>query len=121
VRHAAGRKCSGKVRGLARGRGTRTYDHERLEKPHHEPTPEQVLRQFRDHGSDQSAPYCAPLVDRAPGFISTTPHRSIDGTKVTMYGQWLSAEDYQAMRQDPGLLPFLQEALTIAVARTLKA
>jgi Antibiotic biosynthesis monooxygenase len=85
-----------------------------LEKPHHEPTPEQVLRQFRDHGSDQSAPYCAPLVDRAPGFISTTPHRSIDGTKVTMYGQWLSAEDYQAMRQDPGLLPFLQEALTIA-------
>jgi quinol monooxygenase YgiN len=53
------------------------------------------------------------LVDRAPGFISSTLHRSIDGTKVTMYAQWRSAEDYQAMRQDPGPLPFLEEALTI--------
>jgi hypothetical protein len=31
-----------------------------------------------------------------------------------MYAQWRSAEDYQAMRQTPGPLPFLQEALTIA-------
>ena len=54
------------------------------------------------------------LVNRAPGFISSTLHRSIDGTKVVMYAQWLNAEAYQAMRQDPGPLPFLQEALTIA-------
>jgi heme-degrading monooxygenase HmoA len=54
------------------------------------------------------------LVNRAPGFISSTLHRSVDGTKVIMYAQWLSAEDYQAMRQDPEPLPFLQEALTIA-------
>jgi quinol monooxygenase YgiN len=53
-------------------------------------------------------------VNRAPGFISSTLHRSIDGTKVTMYAQWRSAEDYQAMRQSPGPLPFLEEALTIA-------
>ena len=53
-------------------------------------------------------------VDRAPGFISATLHRSIDGTKVTMYAKWRSAEDYQAMRRDPGPLPFLEEALTIA-------
>jgi quinol monooxygenase YgiN len=53
-------------------------------------------------------------VNRAPGFISSTLHRSIDGTKVTMYAQWRSAEDYQAMRQDPGPLPLLEEALTIA-------
>src|SRR6266851_3789291 len=38
----------------------------------------------------------------------------LDGTKVTMYAQWRSVEDYQAMRQDPAPLPFLQEALTIA-------
>jgi hypothetical protein len=31
-----------------------------------------------------------------------------------MYAQWRSVEDYQAMRQDPALLPFLQEALAIA-------
>jgi quinol monooxygenase YgiN len=54
------------------------------------------------------------LVDRAPGFLASTLHRSIDGTKVTMYARWRSAEDYQAMRQDPRPLPFLQEALTFA-------
>jgi hypothetical protein len=31
-----------------------------------------------------------------------------------MYAQWRSAEDYQAMRQDPGPLPFPEEALAIA-------
>jgi quinol monooxygenase YgiN len=69
------------------------------------------------------------LVDRAPGFISSTLHRSIDGTKVTMVATWRSAEDYQAMRQDPRPLPFLQEALTFAtfepgmyeIVRTFKA
>ena len=54
------------------------------------------------------------FVNRAPGFISATLHRSTDGTKVTMYAHWRSAEDYQAMRGDPGPLPFLQEALTFA-------
>ncbi len=53
-------------------------------------------------------------VRRAPGFVSASLHRSTDGTKVTMYAQWRSIGDYQAMRQDPGPLPFLQEALTIA-------
>ena len=53
-------------------------------------------------------------VSRAPGFLSATLHRSIDGTKVTMYAQWRSAEDYHAMRQDPAPLPFLEEALSIA-------
>jgi hypothetical protein len=38
----------------------------------------------------------------------------IDGTKVTMYARWRNMEDYQSMRQDPGPLPFLQEALTFA-------
>jgi quinol monooxygenase YgiN len=54
------------------------------------------------------------LVNNAPGFMSATLHRSLDGTKVTMYALWRSAEDYQAMRQDPGPLPFLKEALSIA-------
>src|SRR6476620_11943235 len=53
-------------------------------------------------------------VSRAPGFLSATLHRSIDGTKVTMYAKWRSAEDYHAMRQDPAPLPFLEEALSIA-------
>ena len=49
-----------------------------------------------------------------PGFISATLHRSIDGTKVTMYAKWRSAEDCPAMRQNPDARPLLDEALTIA-------
>lgn len=54
------------------------------------------------------------FVSKAPGFISSTLHRSLDGEKVTMYAQWRSVEDYEAMRRDPGPLPLFQEALTIA-------
>jgi hypothetical protein len=54
------------------------------------------------------------FVGGAPGFLSSTLHRSLDGTKVTMYAQWNSVEDYEAMRRDPGPLPLFQEALTVA-------
>jgi Antibiotic biosynthesis monooxygenase len=79
-----------------------------------------VVRKDFDHlpGSDTGerarAHRLDGFVNRAPGFISATLHRSIDGTKVTMYARWRSMEDYQSMRQDPGPLPFLQEALTFA-------
>src|SRR5882762_8876989 len=53
-------------------------------------------------------------VCQAPGFISARLHRSLDGTKVTMYAQWLSREAYQAMREDPGSRPYLERALAIA-------
>jgi len=54
------------------------------------------------------------FVSRAPGFISSTLHRSLDGSKVTMYALWRNADDYQAMRQDPGPQPLFEEALAIA-------
>jgi quinol monooxygenase YgiN len=53
-------------------------------------------------------------VRHARGFISSSLHRSRDGTKVTMYAQWRSIADYEAMRSDPGPVPYLQEALAIA-------
>ncbi len=53
-------------------------------------------------------------VRHATGFISARLHRSLDGTKVAMYAQWCSNEDYQAMRRDPAPLPYLQQALAIA-------
>ena len=31
-----------------------------------------------------------------------------------MYAQWRSLDDYETMRKDPGPVPYLQEALTIA-------
>ncbi len=54
------------------------------------------------------------FVNRAPGFIDATLHRSLDGRKVTMYARWESALHYEAMRGDAGPLPFLEEALTFA-------
>ena len=53
-------------------------------------------------------------VRQAAGFVSARLHRSLDGTKVTMYAEWRSAADYEAMRADPAPLPFLQQALAIA-------
>jgi quinol monooxygenase YgiN len=53
-------------------------------------------------------------VRHAPGFISSSLHRGLDGTKVTMYAQWRSVADYQAMREIPAPLPYLQQALAIA-------
>jgi quinol monooxygenase YgiN len=53
-------------------------------------------------------------VRHAAGFISAKLHRGLDGTKVTMYAQWQSIEDYLAMRGNPAPLPFLQQALAIA-------
>jgi quinol monooxygenase YgiN len=53
-------------------------------------------------------------IRHVPGFISASLHRSLDGTKVTMYAQWRSVADYQAMREDPAAVPYLQQALAIA-------
>jgi len=53
-------------------------------------------------------------VQHAPGFVSASLHRGLDGTKVTMYAQWRSVEDYEAMRADPAPLPYFQQALAIA-------
>jgi quinol monooxygenase YgiN len=54
------------------------------------------------------------VVRHARGFISSSLHRSRDGTKVTMYAQWRSLDDYEAMRRDPRPVPYLQEAVSIA-------
>ena len=54
------------------------------------------------------------FVRQAPGFVSATLHRSLDGSKVTMYARWRSLEDYEAMRKDPGPVPLFREALAIA-------
>ena len=53
-------------------------------------------------------------VTKIIGFISSSLHKSLDGTKVTMYAQWRSLEDYQNMRNNPVASPYLDQALEIA-------
>ena len=49
-----------------------------------------------------------------PGFVAAALHRGLDGTKVTMYAQWRTPDDYAQMRARPDSSPFLAEALTVA-------
>lgn len=56
----------------------------------------------------------AEIISKAPGFVSSTLHRSTDGSKVTMYARWATLADYEAMRQDPAPRPYLDEALSFA-------
>jgi hypothetical protein len=53
-------------------------------------------------------------VQNITGFVSSSLHRSIDGTKVTMYAQWRSLEDYQNMRNNASASPYLEQALEFA-------
>jgi quinol monooxygenase YgiN len=53
-------------------------------------------------------------VTKIAGFISSSLHKSLDGTKVTMYAQWRSLTDYQNMRNNPTASPYLEQALQMA-------
>jgi len=53
-------------------------------------------------------------VRQVQGFVSASLHRSLDGTKVAMYAQWRSVEDYQAMRRNPTASPYMEKALALA-------
>ena len=53
-------------------------------------------------------------VKHMDGFITSTLHRSIDGTKVTMYAKWESREKYEKMRRNATASPYLEEALSFA-------
>ena len=53
-------------------------------------------------------------VRHVTGFVSAALHQSLDGTKVAMYAQWRSIEDYQAMRRDPVASPYFDQALALA-------
>ena len=53
-------------------------------------------------------------VSKVAGFISSALHKSLDGTKVTMYAQWESEASYQQMRKNPQGSSSLDEALQMA-------
>jgi quinol monooxygenase YgiN len=71
------------------------------------PAQQRRLVELLSHATESS-------IRHIPGFVSAALHRSLDGTKVTMYAQWATPEDYERMRARPDASPFLAEALTIA-------
>jgi antibiotic biosynthesis monooxygenase (ABM) superfamily enzyme len=43
-----------------------------------------------------------------PGFISTSIHASLDGTRIVNYAQWASPENFKGMLGDPDAQKHLQ-------------
>ena len=75
-----------------------------------DPSNQQELLDVLAHATQTS-------VREVPGFISAALHRSVDGTRVTMYAQWKSAEHYrhyQSMLSNPVAAPYVEQALAIA-------
>ena len=75
-----------------------------------EPSNQQELLDLLARATDTS-------VRDVPGFISAALHRSVDGTRVTMYAQWKSAEHYrryQSTLSNPVAAPYVEQALAIA-------
>jgi quinol monooxygenase YgiN len=75
-----------------------------------EPSNQQELLDLLAHATETS-------VRDVPGFVSAALHRSVDGTRVTMYAQWQSVEHYrhyQSMLSDPVASPYVRQALAIA-------
>ncbi len=48
------------------------------------------------------------------GFISANIHKSIDGMRVTNYGQWKTQEDLDALRKSDDAVPYMTKALEIS-------
>ena len=71
------------------------------------PPDQRRLVELLSHATESS-------IRHVPGFVGAALHRNLDGTKVTMYAQWATPEDYDRMRARPDASPFLAEALTIA-------
>ena len=44
-------------------------------------------------------------MSNAPGLLSATFHRSLDGTRMFNYGQWKSKEAFEAILKQPGFDP----------------
>lgn len=58
--------------------------------------------------------FAAAYDDASLALSGSERLRNLDGTRVTMYAQWRTIEDYEAMRRNPAPAPFLLEALAIA-------
>jgi quinol monooxygenase YgiN len=40
-------------------------------------------------------------ISRLPGFVSTSIHKSLDGTRIVNYAQWESRQHFEAMLGSP--------------------
>lgn len=53
------------------------------------------------------------LMTRLPGYISANIHKSLDGTRVVNYTQWVSKEAYEVIFERPQVRKHMEEAVKI--------
>jgi heme-degrading monooxygenase HmoA len=54
------------------------------------------------------------VMSKQPGYLSGNVHRSLDGTKVAVYAQWRSREDFQALASNPEAAAHMRRARELA-------
>lgn len=54
------------------------------------------------------------VMNRQPGFISVTIHKSLDGTRVVNYAQWRSRTDFETALSKPEARAHIGEARKLA-------
>jgi heme-degrading monooxygenase HmoA len=54
------------------------------------------------------------VMPKQPGYVSGNVHRSLDGTKVAVYAQWRSREDFQALAGNPEAAAHMRRARELA-------
>lgn len=74
------------------------------------PDDQQTLVDLLDEATEQT-------MRHRSGFVSANIHASLDGTKVVNYAQWASAEDFQAMLDDPQAQVHMASASALATAQ----
>lgn len=54
------------------------------------------------------------VMSRQPGYLSARVHRGLDGTKVAVYAQWRSREDFAALAKNPEAAAHMRRVRTLA-------
>src|SRR4051794_2413620 len=57
------------------------------------------------------------VIQKQPGFISISVHKSLDKTHVVSYSQWESRQAFDDVLQHATVIPYVQKILEIATIR----
>jgi len=72
-----------------------------------EPDNQQPLVDLLTHAAEA-------VMSKQPGFQSARIHRSLDGTRVAVYAQWRSREDFEALADNPDAAAHMRRARSLA-------
>ncbi|MQA86011.1 MAG: antibiotic biosynthesis monooxygenase [Streptosporangiales bacterium] len=54
------------------------------------------------------------VMSKQPGYLSARIHRSLDGSKVAVYAQWRSREDFEGLANNPDAAAHMRRARALA-------